>query len=93
MSNKNKGFGADLDRSAIRVGENPPADVKETMMPEALGEPAPSPLVEPLVKEPHHRMTINIPARMHKELRREAFESGRTMTELLIRAWDHAHGR
>lgn len=98
MTDKAKGFThSDLTRNAMRVQDNPPSSAKETLSSEALGNdhpPANTPQpIEPVVKQPQHRMTINIPFAMHQELRRQSFETGRTMTELLIRAWDHAQGR
>ena len=38
-------------------------------------------------KEPVHRTTINIPLSIHELMRREAFETGISMTDQIINAW------
>lgn len=39
-----------------------------------------------------HRTTINIPVDLHDQMRREAFETGVSMTDQLINAWKAQRG-
>lgn len=43
-------------------------------------------------KEPVHRTTINIPLSIHEQMRREAFETGISMTDQIINAWKQERG-
>lgn len=45
-----------------------------------------------LRKEPAHRTTINIPVSIHEQMRREAFETGISMTDQIINAWKRERG-
>lgn len=43
-------------------------------------------------KEPSHRTTVNLPLSLYEQARREAFDTGVSMTDQLIIAWKRERG-
>lgn len=55
------------------------------------GDPVPRevpPAATPPSKEPRQMLTIRVPVSMHEKLRRTAFETGVSMQDQLIAAWE-----
>lgn len=43
-------------------------------------------------KEPSHKTTVNLPLSLYEQARREAFDTGVSMTDQLIIAWKRERG-
>lgn len=64
----------------IKKKQEEPAGPPEKRASDIFSQPQPK-------KEAVHRTTLNLPMSVYQELRREAFDSETSMTDLLVKAW------